>query len=277
MESTRGPAARVYQDFEPSMEWVPEDDSDTLLVYLPSFAKEQLRVQMRARNLIISGERKLQQQNNNTWSRFRVEFPVSVNCDLNKISAKFEGNILFVRQPKLKMNMIIPTATTSTTSAAAAAADQKPPPPPLLVDDHESLHHHHHKTTADIEDDQLAAKMGLEKTSHQIAQPKDTSSSNKTTSTDDHDHHPLLEEEKQEAVNNNNNNNAPDDADHKTVLDDEVVGGGQVFATKASFSCRNAVNTIVILLLGLLIGIYVSNSWPTTKLTSSPTVDVLVP
>ncbi|KAD7117978.1 hypothetical protein R6Q59_005004 [Mikania micrantha] len=88
---------RVYQDFEPSMEWVPEDDSDTLLVYLPGFAKEQLRVQLKARNLIISGERKLHQ---NTWSRFRVEFPVSVNCDLNKISAKFEGSILFVRQPK---------------------------------------------------------------------------------------------------------------------------------------------------------------------------------
>ncbi|KAJ0454271.1 hypothetical protein HanIR_Chr15g0738201 [Helianthus annuus] len=35
---------RIYQDFEPSMEWVPEDDSDTLLIYLPGFAKEQLRV-----------------------------------------------------------------------------------------------------------------------------------------------------------------------------------------------------------------------------------------
>lgn len=36
MESKGVPTpARVYQDFEPSMEWVPEDDSDTLLVYLP--------------------------------------------------------------------------------------------------------------------------------------------------------------------------------------------------------------------------------------------------
>ncbi|XP_076881548.1 uncharacterized protein LOC143529698 [Bidens hawaiensis] len=112
-------AARVYQDFEPSMEWVPEDDSDTLLVYLPGFAKEQLRVQLRARNLILSGERKLHE---NTWSRFRVEFPVSANCDLNKISAKFEGNILFVRQPK----MITPAPKPEEAKPAAVATPQKP-------------------------------------------------------------------------------------------------------------------------------------------------------
>ncbi|XP_076900471.1 uncharacterized protein LOC143554642 [Bidens hawaiensis] len=112
--------ARFYQDFEPSMEWVPEDDSDTLLIYLPGFAKEQLRFQLRARNLILSGERKLHE---NTRSRFRVEFPVSANCDLNKISAKFEGNILFVRQPKI----ITPAPKPKDAKpAAVATTPQKP-------------------------------------------------------------------------------------------------------------------------------------------------------
>lgn len=36
MDSIRIPTpARVFQDFEPSTEWVPKDDLDTLLVYLP--------------------------------------------------------------------------------------------------------------------------------------------------------------------------------------------------------------------------------------------------
>ncbi|KAI3765291.1 hypothetical protein L2E82_15321 [Cichorium intybus] len=87
----------VYQQFEPSIEWVTEEDCNTLLIYLPGFRKEQLRVQLRSRTLIISGERKL---HDNIWSRFRKEFHVSEECVTSKISAKFEGSILFVKQPK---------------------------------------------------------------------------------------------------------------------------------------------------------------------------------
>ncbi|KAJ9563004.1 hypothetical protein OSB04_008164 [Centaurea solstitialis] len=88
----------VYQELEPSTEWVTEDECNTLLLYLPGFAKEQLRVQLRSRTLIITGERRLHE---NTWTRFRKEFLVSEHCDINKISAKFEGSILFVKQPRL--------------------------------------------------------------------------------------------------------------------------------------------------------------------------------
>ncbi|KAM7522777.1 hypothetical protein LguiA_012679 [Lonicera macranthoides] len=92
---------RVYKDFEPSWDWVPEEDCDTLLLYLPGFKKEQLRVQLsRTKNLIISGERQLE---DNTWSRFRKQFAISNNCDLNGISARFDAGVLYVRQPKLIM------------------------------------------------------------------------------------------------------------------------------------------------------------------------------
>ncbi|KAL8228252.1 hypothetical protein R6Q57_015836 [Mikania cordata] len=84
-------------EFVPSFEWVNEDDCDTLLLYLPGFMKEQLRVQLRSRTLIISGQCKLQ---DNTLSVFRKEFPVAEHCVINKITAKFEGNILYVKQPK---------------------------------------------------------------------------------------------------------------------------------------------------------------------------------
>ncbi|CAH1430041.1 unnamed protein product [Lactuca virosa] len=71
-----------------------------------------------------SGERKLRQD---TWSRFRVEFPVSANCYLNKISAKFEGNILFVRQPKLITPEAKPVQETPPAVAAASVpTPQKP-------------------------------------------------------------------------------------------------------------------------------------------------------
>ncbi|KAK3036166.1 hypothetical protein RJ639_029903 [Escallonia herrerae] len=90
---------RVYDEFDPLTEWVAEEACDTLLLHLPGFKKEQLRVQLTSsRNLIISGERQLR---DNTWRRFRKEVSISANCDVNSISAKYEDGLLFIRQPKL--------------------------------------------------------------------------------------------------------------------------------------------------------------------------------
>uniref|UniRef100_A0A5B7BWT1 Putative inactive protein RESTRICTED TEV MOVEMENT 2-like n=1 Tax=Davidia involucrata TaxID=16924 RepID=A0A5B7BWT1_DAVIN len=90
---------REYEDFEPKSEWVEEEVCDTLLLYLPGFKKEQLKVQLTTtKNLRISGERQLRE---NKWNRFLKEFPVSANCEAHKITAKFEDGILYVRQPKL--------------------------------------------------------------------------------------------------------------------------------------------------------------------------------
>ncbi|XP_076898475.1 uncharacterized protein LOC143552058 [Bidens hawaiensis] len=198
--------ARVYQDFKPSMEWVPEDDSDTLLVYLPGFAKEQLRVQLRSRNLIISGERKLQQ---NTWSRFRVEFPVSANCDLNKISAKFEGHILFVRQPKL------------ITPAPKVPAEEKPADE-SNVDPTETL-----KENKRAEKDLKARE--------DATPEKEKGEKSKKG---------VVYEELDKST--------------KMALENYKRAAG-VFAMKLKTS-SSAVNMIVILFLGLLMGIYVSSS-----------------
>ncbi|KAI7740999.1 hypothetical protein M8C21_016565, partial [Ambrosia artemisiifolia] len=89
-------------EFEPSIEWLNDDDCDTLLVYLPGFIKEQLKVLLRSRTLIISGQRKL---HDNTWTRFRKEFPIAEHCDLTKINAKFEGSILNVKMPKSRTHV----------------------------------------------------------------------------------------------------------------------------------------------------------------------------
>ncbi|KAH6837127.1 hypothetical protein C2S53_017297 [Perilla frutescens var. hirtella] len=86
--------------FEPSSDLIQEEDCNTLLLYLPGFTKDQLRVQLtRTRVLKISGTRPL---TNNKWSSFQKDFPVPENCDTEKITAKFEDGILYVKQPKTK-------------------------------------------------------------------------------------------------------------------------------------------------------------------------------
>ncbi|KAF2299890.1 hypothetical protein GH714_005827 [Hevea brasiliensis] len=93
-------AERVYEDFEPSMDWLREPGADTLRVYLPGFKREQMKVQVTpTRSLKISGERPL--TDSNKWSRFRKEIPIDSNYDHNEIGAKFEKGLLFIRHPKI--------------------------------------------------------------------------------------------------------------------------------------------------------------------------------
>ncbi|KAL8090015.1 hypothetical protein AgCh_039469 [Apium graveolens] len=95
----RSVATKVYQDFVPPTEIVEEPQCNTLLVYLPGFKKEQLRVQLtKNKNLVISGEHPTGE---NTWKRFQKTIPIPVNCDSSKITAKFEDMILYITQPKL--------------------------------------------------------------------------------------------------------------------------------------------------------------------------------
>ncbi|KAL2945573.1 Inactive protein RESTRICTED TEV MOVEMENT 2 [Bienertia sinuspersici] len=89
---------RVYEDYDPPTDLVTEEGCDTILIYLPGYRKEQLRVQLTtSRILKISGER---QVGENKWKRFHKEFHVPTNCDTKEITAKFEGGILYIRQPK---------------------------------------------------------------------------------------------------------------------------------------------------------------------------------
>lgn len=89
---------REYEIFEPSTEWAREDKFDTLIVHLPGFRKEQLKVQVTTSKMLrVIGERQL---GNNKWSSFRQEFSISSNYDANAISAKFEGGKLFIKHPK---------------------------------------------------------------------------------------------------------------------------------------------------------------------------------
>ncbi|XP_050238951.1 uncharacterized protein LOC126688333 [Mercurialis annua] len=96
----------IYDDMEPAMEWVKDHAADTLLVYLPGFKREKLKVQVTtSRQLRIMGEGML---NDSKMARFRKEIPIPSNCDANEISAKFEKGILYVRHPKIIIQDPVP-------------------------------------------------------------------------------------------------------------------------------------------------------------------------
>ncbi|XP_026416878.1 inactive protein RESTRICTED TEV MOVEMENT 2-like [Papaver somniferum] len=95
-------ARRSYADFEPSSELVEEKGSETLLIELTGFTKEQARVQLEPTgNLKVSGERPL---GDNKWSRFEKHFQVSSDCNTDEISATFEDGVLFIIMPKFINN-----------------------------------------------------------------------------------------------------------------------------------------------------------------------------
>ncbi|XP_047317737.1 protein RESTRICTED TEV MOVEMENT 2 [Impatiens glandulifera] len=115
---------RSYQDFEPVTEWKRGNESDTLLLYLPEFKKDQLRVQISSSGTLrISGERPI---GGNKWTRFTKELSASSNCDTNKLTAKFQAGILSVRQPK----RITPTENKPTAGSSEPKPKQDQPQPP---------------------------------------------------------------------------------------------------------------------------------------------------
>ncbi|XP_010510808.1 PREDICTED: inactive protein RESTRICTED TEV MOVEMENT 2-like [Camelina sativa] len=96
--SEHASANRIYDDFEPLSNWKTEQGFEALTVYLPGFKKEQLKVQITTtRKLRVMGDRPA---GANKWIRFRKEFPIPPNVDVDSVSAKFEGANLVVRLPR---------------------------------------------------------------------------------------------------------------------------------------------------------------------------------
>ncbi|XP_068650574.1 inactive protein RESTRICTED TEV MOVEMENT 2-like [Aristolochia californica] len=102
----RSNSGRVYEDLQVQASWVRETESNTLLIDLPGFKKEQLRVQLdNIGNLKISGERLV---TDNKWTRFRKDFRIPENSNLNSVRAKFEKGTLYVIIPTTITQIIPP-------------------------------------------------------------------------------------------------------------------------------------------------------------------------
>ncbi|PIA54114.1 hypothetical protein AQUCO_00900587v1 [Aquilegia coerulea] len=89
---------RSFEDFQPSSNLVQEEECETLILDVPGFRKDQIRVQMddRSSMLIISGLRPIA---TNKWNRFRKDLHVPINCNTSEIQAKFENSVLRIIMP----------------------------------------------------------------------------------------------------------------------------------------------------------------------------------
>ncbi|XP_039130758.1 inactive protein RESTRICTED TEV MOVEMENT 2-like [Dioscorea cayenensis subsp. rotundata] len=97
--STMPRTTTIYKDFEPAYEWSQEQNSDTLLIYLPDFKKEDIKVQIdNYGNLRVEGERRLER---NQRLRFSKDFEIPDNCNVDDIRANFRDGLLYIWLPKL--------------------------------------------------------------------------------------------------------------------------------------------------------------------------------
>ncbi|XP_057726415.1 uncharacterized protein LOC130941831 [Arachis stenosperma] len=126
MAMNQGNAQLEYQDIEPPFDWDHKKESDTLIVSLPGFKREQLRVQVTSTRLIrLSGERRI--GDSNKIRKFYKELPIPSDTDTSSISAKFENGILYVKLPKLITSIDEPPVPPPTPAPAPASV---PPPTP---------------------------------------------------------------------------------------------------------------------------------------------------
>ncbi|WOL05087.1 protein RESTRICTED TEV MOVEMENT 2 [Canna indica] len=108
---------RSYEDFDPSSEWIQDEGFMTLLIYLPGFKKDQLRVQVDSSdNLRTIGERPLDSRR---WSRFIKQFKIPDNCNTSGARAKFENETLHVRFP-MQPSQKTPRTTTEPQPVSSA-------------------------------------------------------------------------------------------------------------------------------------------------------------
>ncbi|KAI4323706.1 hypothetical protein L6164_023291 [Bauhinia variegata] len=108
----------VYEEFQPKLELTETPEAHFLQIHLPGFTMAQVKVRYVTSNktLSISGEKP---EGGNKWSRFSEAIPVPVNCDVNRLSGKFDKGILTITMLK--------KFTSVTPKDEVAMAEQKPP------------------------------------------------------------------------------------------------------------------------------------------------------
>ncbi|EPS67909.1 hypothetical protein M569_06866, partial [Genlisea aurea] len=94
----------VYETFRPTSDWRQDEDSHILTVYLPGFARNQIKVSTEGRNTLrVRGQRFVA---GNKWVQFLEDHPIPQNGDALSVQAKFQGGVLTVSVAKSKPNPI---------------------------------------------------------------------------------------------------------------------------------------------------------------------------
>lgn len=91
--------SHVVEEWVPSSAWTEDSNGHYLLVDLPDFKKEEVKLQVdNSGQIVVSGERLV--NNNSKVIYFEQKFKLPENSDTDKITGKFDGEILYVTVPK---------------------------------------------------------------------------------------------------------------------------------------------------------------------------------
>ncbi|XP_008239835.1 PREDICTED: inactive protein RESTRICTED TEV MOVEMENT 2-like [Prunus mume] len=104
--STRGmgerssSSTRLHEKILPSSGWTEDSNGHYLLVDLPDFKKEEVKlvVNVSAGYITVSGQRQVNKKNS---EYFEQNFSIPPNSDVDKITGKFDAGILYVTVPKV--------------------------------------------------------------------------------------------------------------------------------------------------------------------------------
>ncbi|CAH1419420.1 unnamed protein product [Lactuca virosa] len=88
----------TFEEFVPPSAWTEESTYHYLLVDLPGFKRQELKLQADNKtHIVVSGER---QERENKYKRFEQRFELPKNADVDKITGKLDGEILYISVPK---------------------------------------------------------------------------------------------------------------------------------------------------------------------------------
>ncbi|CAL4943487.1 unnamed protein product [Urochloa decumbens] len=119
---------RVFEEFDPSVEWSRGAELDSVRISLPGFKREDIRVLVDSHgHLRTRGERPIAGAR---WSRFQKDFQLPDGCNLDGIRAKFEAETLIITLPKKTPSPPVPEPPRR---PVAAAPSQRIPPPPARL------------------------------------------------------------------------------------------------------------------------------------------------
>ncbi|XP_055816987.1 protein RESTRICTED TEV MOVEMENT 2-like [Solanum dulcamara] len=120
------PAARpVYEDFKPVSERHQEEQAEKLVIFLPGFMKESIRVSTEGKNTVrVRGERFI---GGNKWHRFQEDFQAPDNCNMRGIHAKFENGILIITMPWNMPKQLLDESTKQSPLTTPRKDDNVPP------------------------------------------------------------------------------------------------------------------------------------------------------
>ncbi|KAL5725018.1 hypothetical protein ACHQM5_008215 [Ranunculus cassubicifolius] len=88
----------IYEDFHPFSNWTHDSNFHVLLIDVPGFKKEELKVEVvRGGKVRVSGEKKM---NRNKFHCFKKVFDVPSDSDMNNITGRLDGGLLIILIPR---------------------------------------------------------------------------------------------------------------------------------------------------------------------------------